>query len=79
MEQKQLLQRFQNDSEWFYKNIDKLRKQGYTEKFVAIKNAKPIAANENIDVVIRQLDKEKEDPSFIFIEFVHPGGYVLLL
>jgi len=79
MEQTQLLQRFQKDSEWFYKNIARLRKQGYTEKFVAIKNSKPIVADKNIDVVIRKLDKEGENPSFLFIEFVHPKGYVLLL
>jgi len=79
MEQAQLLQRFERDSSWFYKNIDKLRKQGYTEQFVAIKNAKPIAADKDIDIVIRKLDKEGENPSFVFIEFVHPDGYVLLL
>ena len=75
----QSLQKFQKDSEWFYKNIDKLRKQGYTEQFVAIKDSKPIAADKNIDMVIRKLDKEGENPSFLFIEFVHPEGFTLIL
>ncbi len=79
MEQMQSLQKFQKDSEWFYKNIDKLRKQGYTEQFVAIKDSKPIAADKNIDMVIRKLDKEGENPSFLFIEFVHPEGFTLIL
>lgn len=79
MEQQQLVKRFEKDSEWFYKNVDKLRKLGYSEQFVAIKNAQPIASDKSIEVVIRKLDKNKEDPSFIFIEFVHPDGYVLLL
>ena len=31
MEQEQLLlKKFEEDSEWFYKNINELRKQGYT-------------------------------------------------
>ena len=79
MEQTQVLQQFQKDSEWFYKNVEKLRKLGYNEQFVAIKNSKPIASDKNIDVVIRKLEKEKEDPSFVFIEFVHPEGYTLIL
>ena len=79
MEQQQLVKRFEKDSEWFYKNVDKLRKLGFSEQFFAIKNAQPIASEKSIEVVIRKLDKNKEDPSFIFIEFVHPDGYVLLL
>ena len=74
-----LLKQFEKDSEWFHKNIDKLRKQGYSEQFVAIKNLKPIASDKNIDLVIRKLDKDGENPSFIFIEFVHPKGYTLVL
>ena len=78
MEQKLLL-RFEDDSRWFYENVDKLRKMGFTEKFVAIKNLKPIASDKDINIVIKELEKNGEDPSFIFIEFVHPEGYILLL
>lgn len=74
-----LLKNFEQDSGWFYKNIDKLRKEGFTGKFVAIKNSKPIASDKIIDKVIEQLDKKGENPSFVFIEFVYPQGYVLLL
>jgi len=79
IEQEQILKKFQEDSGWFYKNIDKLRTQGYTEKFVAIKNSKPIVADKNIDIVIQKLEKEGENPSFLFIEFVHPEGFTLIL
>ncbi len=74
-----LLKNFERDSKWFYENVDKLRKQGYTEKFVAIKNNKPIASGKEVNIVIKKLDKQKENSSFLFIEFVHPEGYVLLL
>ena len=79
MEQEQQIQTFEEGSKWFYGNMEKLRDMGYTEKFVAIKDSKAIASDKNIDIVIRKLEKQGEDPSFIFIEFVHPEGYVLLL
>jgi hypothetical protein len=75
----QLLKNFEQDSEWFYNNIGKLREQGFVGKFVAIKNLKPIASDKQIDKVIKEIDKQGENPSFVFIEFVHPQGYVLLL
>lgn len=75
----QILKEFEKDSEWFHKNIDKLRKDGFTQKFVAIKNSKPLASGEKIDSVINEIEKKGEDPSFIFIEFVHPEGYTLIL
>ncbi|MBU1252374.1 MAG: hypothetical protein KJ905_02725 [Nanoarchaeota archaeon] len=75
----QMLSNFEKDSEWFYDHMDELRKKGFTGKFVAVKNQKPVASDKNIDKVIGELDKQGENPSFLFIEFVHPEGYVLLL
>jgi len=75
----QLLKEFENDSKWFHENIDKLREENFIGKFVAIKDAKPIASDKNIDLVIKSLEENGEDPSFIFIEFVHPKGFTLLL
>ncbi len=79
MEQAQLIERFGNDSDWFYRNTDKLREEGYVDKFVAIKNFQPIASDENIDVLIGKLEERKENLAFVFIEFVYPKDYVLLL
>jgi hypothetical protein len=53
----QLLKGFEKDSQWFHENIDRLREQDFTGKFVAITNEKPIAANKNIDIVIKTLEK----------------------
>ena len=75
----QLLENFEKDSEWFHKNVGKLREMGFTGKFVAIKSSKPIASGEKIDVVVREIEKKGENPSFIFMEFVHPEGYLLIL
>lgn len=82
MEQKQelsLLRNFEKDSEWFHENINKLRKEGFTGKFVAIKNSQPLASNEDINLVLNKLEEKGEDSSMLFIEFVHPEGYTLIL
>ena len=80
MEQEMVhLKQFERDSEWFHNHIGVLRKMGLTEKFVAIKNSKPLFSDKKIDVVIKRLEEKGENPSFIFIEFVHPAGYILLL
>ena len=75
----QLLKGFERDSQWFHENIDKLREQDFTGKFVAITDERPIAANKNIDTVIKTLEKEGKNPAYVFIEFVHPEGFTLLL
>lgn len=74
-----ILRDFEKDSEWFHENINKLRKEGFVGKFVAVKNSKPLASGENIDLVINEVEKRGENPSYIFIEFVHPEGFTLIL
>jgi len=78
-QEQQILQRFQRDSEWFYRNINSLRKKGFVGKFVAIKNSEPIASDKNITSMIEELSEKGENPSFLFIEFVHPEGFTLIL
>ena len=75
----ELLKNFEEDSQWFHQNISQLRGQNLTNKFVAIKNKEPIASNEDVDVLIESLEKQKENPSILFIEFVHPEGFTLIL
>ncbi|MBI2043345.1 hypothetical protein HYT25_03080 [Candidatus Pacearchaeota archaeon] len=75
----QVLENFEKDSEWFHKNIVRLQKEGFVGKFVAIKDSKPIVSDKNIDTVIKEIEKRGENPSYIFIEFVHPEGFTLIL
>jgi len=82
MEQAQelsLLKNFERDSQWFHEHVNKLREKGFTGKFVAIKNSKPLASGENLEIVIKNIEGKGENPSFVFIEFVHPEGYTLIL
>lgn len=75
----QVLENFERDSEWFHKNISKLQKGGFVGKFVAVKNSEPIVSDKNMDAVIKEIEKRGENPSFTFIEFVHPEGFTLIL
>ena len=74
-----LLKGFEQDSKWFHENINKLRVEGFTGNFVAVKDAKPIASGKDIDIVIKNVENKGENPSYIFIEFVHPEGFTLIL
>lgn len=74
-----VLREFEKDSEWFHKNIELLRKKGFTEKFVAVKGGKVISSGEDANLLITSLEKQGENPSYVFIEFVHPEGYTLIL
>jgi Family of unknown function (DUF5678) len=75
----ELLKNFEQDSEWFHKNTSEIIKNGFVNKFVAIKGKKVISSGNNIDVLIKDLEKEGENPSYLFIEFVHPSGFTLIL
>ena len=73
------LKNFEEDSNWFYKNIEFLRKNEFTNKYVAIKGKQVIASGNKIEIVIQKVDEEGQNPATIFISFVHPKGYTLLL
>lgn len=74
-----LLEDFERDSKWFHENIDTIRKKGLVGKFVAIKNENVISSGVNADLMIQSLEERGENPSYIFIEFVHPEGFTLIL
>ena len=72
------LEDFENDSRWFYENLNVLDKK-FAGKFIAIKNKNVIASDKDIDVVVSVVEKQGENPAYILIEFVHPEGTVILL
>mgnify|MGYP001614614084 CR=1 FL=1 len=80
MEQElQILKDFERSSQWFYEHIVRIRKQGFTGKFVAVKEGKVISSNKDINSLIKSLEEMGENPSYVFIEFVHPEGFTLIL
>ncbi|MBS3098706.1 hypothetical protein J4462_00680 [Candidatus Pacearchaeota archaeon] len=73
------LESFQKDSGWFYENYSYLRDKSLTGKFVAVKNKIVIAYSENLDVLIKLVEQQGENPSYVLIEFVYPEETVVLL
>ena len=70
---------FEKASDWFYKHMDDLRKDGLTNKYVAIKGEQIIASGEKVEIVVTKIEKGKQNPSFVFIGFIYPKGYTILL
>ena len=79
LQEMSVLRDFERDSEWFHKNVNKLREDGFEGKFVAVKNSKTFASDKNVDLLINEIEKKGENPSYVFIEFVHPEGFTLIL
>jgi len=79
LQEMSVLRNFEKDSEWFHKNINKLREEGFEGKFVAVKDSKTLASDKNVDLLINEIEKKGENPSYVFIEFVHPEGFTLIL
>ncbi|MFH1431523.1 MAG: DUF5678 domain-containing protein [Nanoarchaeota archaeon] len=75
----ELLHNFERDSKWFHENINKLREEGFTDKFVAVKDTRPIASGKDIKLVIKEIESKNQNPAYIFIEFVHPEGTIIIL
>ena len=70
---------FEKNSKWFFESISLLRKKNLTGNFIAIKNRNIVAYNKNIEIVIRDLEKMGENPSYILIEYVYPEETIILL
>lgn len=73
------LQEFEEDSKWFYENVDNLREKNLSGKFVAIKNKKILASDKEISIVIKMVESQGENPAYVAIEFIYPEGTVVLL
>ncbi len=72
-----LLENFDRDGDWFHENLNYLIEK-FTGKFVAIKEGQVIASEDSMDKLSDSLESKKENPSLLFIEFVHPAGVTIL-
>ncbi len=72
------IKEFEIDSRWFYENVDTFRKKKLTGKFVAISDKEVIASDADLDIVVKQVEKEGKNPAYIVIEYVYPEGIVVL-
>ena len=72
----QMLISGQDDLEWFNSNLDDLKSK-YDNMFVAFHNRKIIGADNNLDNLIKFLEKKSIDTSDIFVKFVSKVKIVL--
>ena len=73
-----LFEQHEKDEEWFNANYNKLkREQG--SKFFAIKDRKPIAIDEDIEKLLKTLEKKKIDINLVFITSIPPEGVASIL
>ena len=69
---------FERDSNWFYENVELLRKKKFVGKFVAINNREVIASGEDFNIVVKLVESKGKNPAYIVIEYVYPEGTVIL-
>jgi len=69
---------FENDSKWFYRNIELLRKRNLSGKFVAVNNKEVIASGESFDIVVEEVERRGKNPAYVVIEYVYPEGTIVL-
>ena len=64
-----LLNKFDQDIEWFKENQKKLEKE-YDNNFIAVSERKIVAFDKDLDSLLNKLKGLKLDPSNMFIRFV---------
>ncbi len=65
----ELLNRADNDLEWFDKHYGELRER-YDNKFIAIRSKKVIGVDEDIVKLVKKLKEMGENPSQTFIKHI---------
>lgn len=68
----------QKNTEYIKKSYDSLKKN-YTNQYIAIKDGKMIAHNEDMATVFKLLKSKKINPATVLIEFLHPKDILLVL
>ncbi|MFH1209680.1 MAG: DUF5678 domain-containing protein [archaeon] len=76
MQHLELLNKFEEDMNFFNKNSKKL-KEKYDEKFIAIKDNEIVAVGTIMEEVIKNLELKKIDPSGTFIQFISKTKIIL--
>ncbi len=71
-----LLNKLDQDIEWFKENQTKLEKE-YDNNFIAVSERKVMAFDRDLDSLLNKLKELKLDPSNMFIRFVSTTTIIL--
>jgi ABC-type phosphate/phosphonate transport system ATPase subunit len=79
MEQElQMITKMENNVQWFNLHYTSIREK-YENKFIAIKDNRIIADADKVETLIKNIEKQGEDPGLTLIEFIPEKGTVLIL
>jgi ribosome biogenesis SPOUT family RNA methylase Rps3 len=73
-----LISKMEEDSKWLALNYDKIKNK-FMNRFIAVKNKKIIANNDNLGELFANLRSKDINPSFTLIEFVPEKDLMLIL
>lgn len=73
----ELLQELDRDSTWVSEQYETFQK--YQGKVIAIKGQKIIAIQDNLEELLEDLKKQKEDPALLLIEAIPPKNVAFIL
>ncbi len=71
------LERLEEDSAWVTQHYESLKK--YQGKVVAVKNKDIIAVSENLDTLLEELEKKKDNPACLLLEAIPPKNVSFIL
>jgi ABC-type phosphate/phosphonate transport system ATPase subunit len=74
----QILKAMESDTEWINKHQDELTKK-YSERFIAVKNGKVMAADKDFENLLKELGKKGISPAEAMIRFIFKKGYLFIL
>ena len=73
------LKQMEADSTWVANSTDKLKRQGYSDKFVAVDNKKVIASGKDLETLIKTLEKQGKNAAELVIEFIPKKEMLVVL
>lgn len=77
MKEKSELERLEEDSVWVTQHYDSLKK--YEGKVVAVKNKGIIAVSENLEKLLKDLEKKNENSACLLLEAIPPKNASFIL
>jgi ABC-type phosphate/phosphonate transport system ATPase subunit len=74
----QVLKAMENDTEWINAHQEELTKK-YSERFIAVKSGKVMAADKDFENVLKELYKKGISPAETVVRFIFKKGYLFIL
>jgi hypothetical protein len=78
MEELEILNRAEADSDWMYSHYEKIREE-FPDMFIAVKDKSVLDADKSMDGLIAKLETRGENPAVLLTEFVHRKGVIPIL